>query len=97
MTLVNDLGQKNRKLMITFLIIHTTAALSYFSKMAKISDFLLFRNFSRCMNLNTESKARYEVIWDIERLFNYVRHAQFVIIEEKQLLAMCLLISFSTG
>ncbi|KAA6369382.1 MAG: hypothetical protein EZS28_035091, partial [Streblomastix strix] len=97
MAWANDMGGKNRKSKIISLKTHTSTALSQFSKMTKISDSLLIRNFSRCLNLITESKARYDVIWDIEILFNYIRQSQFVTTEEKQLLAMSLLVSFSAA
>ncbi|KAA6358724.1 MAG: hypothetical protein EZS28_045749, partial [Streblomastix strix] len=95
MTWVNDMGGKNRMSKIISHKTHTSTTLSQFFKMAKISDSPLIRSLSRCLNLNAELEARCDAIWNIERLFNYIRQTQFVLNEEKQLLSMSILVYFS--
>ncbi|KAA6356520.1 MAG: hypothetical protein EZS28_047954 [Streblomastix strix] len=72
MAWVNDMGRNVRKSKIISLKTHTSIALSQFSETTKICDSPIIRNFSKCLNLNTEYKTRYDAILDIERLFNYI-------------------------
>ncbi|KAA6364336.1 MAG: hypothetical protein EZS28_040137, partial [Streblomastix strix] len=90
---LNDLGGKTRKSNLIALKTHTSVVLGQFSKMPNISDSPLIKQFSRCLNLNIDSKARYNVIWDIQKLFGHISNSTFSTPVEIQMKAMALLVS----
>ncbi|KAA6396656.1 MAG: hypothetical protein EZS28_007820, partial [Streblomastix strix] len=94
---INDKGGKSRKSNLVSLKTHTSAVLAQFSSMPRISDSPLIKNFSRCLNLNIESKARYAVIWEIKILLNHIQTTTFTTPEEIQSKAMTLLVCFSAA
>ncbi|KAA6382584.1 MAG: hypothetical protein EZS28_021889 [Streblomastix strix] len=94
---INEQRGKKRKSKLLLLKTHMNSTLTQFSNMPNISDSPLIKSFIRCINLNTDSKARYNVIWDIDILFKYIKSTIFVTSQEKQLLTMTLLICFSAA
>ncbi|KAA6388342.1 MAG: hypothetical protein EZS28_016128 [Streblomastix strix] len=97
MAWLNDLGGKSRKSNLIALKTHTSVALGQFSKMPNISDSPLIKQFTRCLNLNIDSNARYNVIWDIQKFFDHISSFTFSSPEEIQMKAMALLVSFSAA
>ncbi|KAA6372188.1 MAG: hypothetical protein EZS28_032285, partial [Streblomastix strix] len=97
MAWLNDLGGQTRKSNLIALKAHTSVVLGQFSKMPNISDSPLIKQFTRCLNLNIDSKARYNVIWDIQKLFDHISNSTFSSPEEIQMKAMALLVSFSAA
>ncbi|KAA6361811.1 MAG: hypothetical protein EZS28_042662, partial [Streblomastix strix] len=97
MAWLNDLGGKNRKSNLIAMKTHTSVVLGQFSKMSNISDSPLIKQFTRCLNLNVDSKARYNIIWDIQKLFDHISNSTFSTPEEIQMKAMALLVSFSAA
>ncbi|KAA6367100.1 MAG: hypothetical protein EZS28_037374 [Streblomastix strix] len=97
MAWLNELGGKSRKYNLISLKTHVCSTLSQFSKMPKISESVLIRNCTRCLNLNLESKTRYDVIWNLDKLLNYIEATDFRSIYEVQLHAMSLLVIFSAA
>ncbi|KAA6399140.1 MAG: hypothetical protein EZS28_005337 [Streblomastix strix] len=95
MAWINELGGKSRKFNLISLKTHVSSTLSQFSKMSKISESVLIRNFTRCINLNMESKTRYDVIWNLDNLLNYIEATDFRSPYDDQLHAMSLLVIFS--
>ncbi|KAA6395467.1 MAG: hypothetical protein EZS28_009006 [Streblomastix strix] len=93
----NELGGKQRKSKLFLLKTHVSATFPQFSKMSNISDSPLIKSFTRCLNLNIITKARYDEIWDIEILFKYIRSTIFSSQQDKQLLEMTLLVCYSTA
>ncbi|KAA6389611.1 MAG: hypothetical protein EZS28_014863 [Streblomastix strix] len=97
MAWLNDLGGKTRKSNLIALKTHTSAVLGQFSKMPNISDSPLIKQFTRCLNLNNDSKARYNVIWNIQKLFDHISNSTFSSPEQIQMKAIALLVSFSAA
>ncbi|KAA6392688.1 MAG: hypothetical protein EZS28_011783 [Streblomastix strix] len=94
---LNELSGKQRKSKLLLLKTHVSATFAQFSKMSNIIDSLLIKQFTTYLNLNTNSKARYDAILDIEILFKYIRQTTFSSQQDKQLLAMTLLDRNSTA
>ncbi|KAA6390179.1 MAG: hypothetical protein EZS28_014295 [Streblomastix strix] len=59
---INAQGGKKRKSQLLLLKTHMNSTHAQFSNMPYISDSLLLKSFIRCINLNKDQKARYNVI-----------------------------------
>ncbi|KAA6356540.1 MAG: hypothetical protein EZS28_047934 [Streblomastix strix] len=97
MAWLNDLGGKNRKSTLIAMKTHTSVVLGQFSKVSNISDSPLIKQFTRCLNLNVDSKVRYNIIQDIQKLFDHIANSTFSTPEEIQMKAMALQVSFSAA
>ncbi|KAA6401491.1 MAG: hypothetical protein EZS28_002974 [Streblomastix strix] len=94
MAWINELEGKSRKSNLISLKTHVSSMLLQFPKMPKISESELIRNFTRCLNLNMESRDRYDVVWYLDRLLDYIEATDFRSPYEVQLHLMSLLVIF---
>ncbi|KAA6372798.1 MAG: hypothetical protein EZS28_031675 [Streblomastix strix] len=76
---------------------HGCATLQQFSGMMDISKSLLINQFSKKLQLAIEQKAKYNTMWNIQFLFNYIEKRRFKSSQEMQAKAMSLLVAFSAA
>ncbi|KAA6386609.1 MAG: hypothetical protein EZS28_017865 [Streblomastix strix] len=74
---------------------HSCATLSQFSEMKDICKSPLINQFSKNHQLAIEQKAKYNIMWNIQFLFNYIEKRRFKSSQEMQAKAMTLLVAFS--
>ncbi|KAA6368021.1 MAG: hypothetical protein EZS28_036452, partial [Streblomastix strix] len=88
----DKLKQRIRKLRM-----HGCATLSQFSEMKVIGKSPLINQFSKNHQLAIEQKAKYNTMWNIQFLFNYIEKRRFKSLQEMQAKAMSLLVAFSAA
>ncbi|KAA6397131.1 MAG: hypothetical protein EZS28_007341 [Streblomastix strix] len=88
----DKLKQRIRKLRM-----HGCATLQQFSEMKDISKSPLIIQFSKNHQLAIEQKAKYNTMWNIQFLFNYIEKRRFKSSQEIQAKAMSLLVAFSAA
>ncbi|KAA6361164.1 MAG: hypothetical protein EZS28_043309, partial [Streblomastix strix] len=88
-------GGENLKQRIKKLRMYGCATLSQFSKMKDICKQPLINQFSKIDQLAIEQKVKYNTMWNIQFLFNYIEKRRFKSSQKMQIKVMSLFIAFS--
>ncbi|KAA6382450.1 MAG: hypothetical protein EZS28_022022, partial [Streblomastix strix] len=97
LTWLKSNGGVKYKSKIKSLRTHACVVLSQFSQMPDISHSPLILTFSKGLGIQTIPKAKYPTTWNLQILFDYIQTTKFSKIEEKQQVAMALVVAFSAA
>ncbi|KAA6365575.1 MAG: hypothetical protein EZS28_038899 [Streblomastix strix] len=97
LTWLKSNGGVKYKSKIKSLRTHGCVVLSQFSQMLDISHSPLILAFSKGLGIQTIPKAKYPTTWNFQILFDYIQTTKFSKIEEKQQVAMALVVAFSAA
>ncbi|KAA6360625.1 MAG: hypothetical protein EZS28_043848, partial [Streblomastix strix] len=97
LTWLKSNGGVKYKSKIKSLRTHGFVVLSQFSRMPDISHSPLIVAFSKGLGMQTIPKAKNPTTWNLQILFDYIQTTKFCKIEEKQQVAMALVVAFSAA